>query len=97
MLQQRVDAAIASQPSAPPLEEVLTVKQTAALLHVTRQTVHNRVRDGKLTAYKQDPNKHGGTTYFKKSEVLAALQELTRPNGLRKHARKQYAPAKKSV
>lgn len=90
-LQQRIDAHMTHQLPAPQLEDVLTVQQTADLLHVTRQTVYNRVRDGKLIPYKLDPNKQGSTTYFMKSEVLAALKERTLPNGTRKHARQQFS------
>jgi hypothetical protein len=73
------------------------VAQTAALLDVTRQTIHNRVRTGQLRAYKQDSDQHGGRTYFMKSEVLAALQERTRPDGHRKHARRKFSSAKASI
>jgi hypothetical protein len=95
-IQQRVELQVQRQLPAPPLEEMLTIEQTAALLHVTRQTIHNRVRQGILTAYKQDPTKPGSSTYFIKSEVLATLQALRRPDGRRKNARRQFSPAKQS-
>lgn len=95
-VQQRLDAHALAQRQIPAssFEEVLTVEQTAALLDVTRQTVHNRVRAGQLRAYKQDADQHGGRTYFMKSEVLAALHLRTRPDGHRKHARRQFSPIK---
>lgn len=54
-------------------EELLTIKQAAALLDVCPQTVHDWKRRG-LVPY----HKMGGRTYLKKADVLTALQSQQR-------------------
>jgi excisionase family DNA binding protein len=75
-----------TQPSVAAEDGLLTVKQAASTLVASRQTIHNWVRKGYLKAYKI-----GGRTYFKKEELLGALQQKTRPDGLRKNARRSFA------
>lgn len=75
----------------PPAEDVLyTVKQAASVLDVSRQTIHNWVRKGDLTAYKI-----GGRTYFKKEELISSLRKKVRPDGFRKNARRSFSASAK--
>jgi excisionase family DNA binding protein len=60
-------AAPASQPTAP-ADELLTIREAAALLDITVQTVHDWKRRGLL-----DFHKLGSRSYLKRGEVLAAL------------------------
>jgi excisionase family DNA binding protein len=82
-----------SQPAVAPVQPpvvtediLLTVEQAASTLAASRQTIHNWVRKGYLKAYKL-----GGRTYFKKEELLGALRQKTRPDGLRKNTRRSFA------
>jgi len=84
---EKMLAGLAQQPT-PKENPPLSILQTANLLQVTRQTVHNRIRRGELMAYK-----NGGSTYLMKEEVLAALEAKKRPDGTRKHARRQFNPS----
>ena len=68
---------------APEREELLNVRETAREANVCVQTVHEWKRKGILPWHKL-----GGRTLFKRSEVLAALKQQTRPDGRRKNARK---------
>ena len=72
-------------------EQLLDVRQAAELLGVTWQTVHEWKRRGLLPF-----NKLGGRTYFKRSEVLAALKTptATAPTGGRTTPRRGKAAAK---
>lgn len=70
-------------PTSPDGEKLLGVDETAALLGICRQTVHDWKRRGLLQFHRL-----GGKVYFKQSEVLAALNKQTRPDGKRKGARK---------
>ena len=54
--------------TAAPADELLSIRETAALLGVTVQTVHEHKRRG-LLAY----HKLGSRTYLKRAEVMAAL------------------------
>lgn len=55
--------------NAAPADELLTVREAAALLDITVQTAHEWKRRGILPYEKM-----GSRTYFVKSKVLAALQ-----------------------
>lgn len=70
---------------APASDELLTVEKTAELLNVVPQTIFCWRKSGILTGYRM-----GNRVYFKRSEVLAALQVQSRPDGRRKYARRQY-------
>ena len=70
-------------------EQLLDVRQAAELLGVTWQTVHEWKRRGLLPF-----NKMGGRTYFKRSEVLAALKNPTAPTGGRATPRRGKVAAK---
>ena len=70
-------------PTSPGGEKLLGVDETAAMLGICRQTVHDWKRRGLLQFHRL-----GGKVYFKQSEVLAALKGQTRPDGKRKGARK---------
>ena len=54
-------------------EELLTVKQAAALLDVTVHSIHSWKQAGKLPYLKM-----GSRTYFKRAEVLSSLQSQQR-------------------
>lgn len=85
-------AAATVQLSFPAEDGLLTVKQAASTLDVSRQTIHNWVRKGDLPAHKM-----GSRTYFKKVELLGALRQKTRPDGFRKNARRSFTPSGKEV
>ena len=70
-------------PTASDGEKLLGVDETAALLGICRQTVHDWKRRGLLEYHRL-----GGKVYFKQSEVVAALNRQTRPDGKRKGSRK---------
>lgn len=74
---QQVEAVETSQP--------LTVESTAELFDITPQTVLSWRKRNILLGYKL-----GNRWYFKRSEVLAALQAQSTPDGKRKYARRQY-------
>ena len=57
----------------PPAEQLLTVREAATLLNVTVQTVHDWKKRGMLKYHKL-----GSRTYFKRADVLAALQGYQR-------------------
>ena len=63
--------------------DLMTVGQTAALLDLAPQTVHEWARRGLLT-----PHKLGGRTYFRRAEVLAAPKPDPAPTGTRPTARR---------
>lgn len=56
-----------------PAEELLSIREAAALLGVTVQTVHEWKRRGLLMYHKL-----GSRTYLKRADMLAALQEQQR-------------------
>ncbi|WP_324675099.1 helix-turn-helix domain-containing protein [Hymenobacter sp. GOD-10R] len=64
---------IAMPTNAVETEELLTVKQAAALLNVTVHSIHEWKRIGKLPY-----SKMGSRTYFKRSELLSSLQSQQR-------------------
>ena len=64
-------------------EKLLTPEQTAELLGVCRQTVFDWAKRGLLIAHRLSRR-----TFFKRGEVLAALQSQQQPTGRRKYARK---------
>ncbi|MCC3158649.1 helix-turn-helix domain-containing protein [Hymenobacter sp. 15J16-1T3B] len=79
---------IAADKAKAPVEEsqeLLTVEKTAAFLDVTPQTVFDWRKRGILQAYKL-----GNRVYFKRSEVVAALEAQSFPDGRRKYARRQF-------
>jgi len=61
-------AAPAGPPTAP-ADELLSIRETATLLGVTVQTVHEWKRRGLLKYHKL-----GSRSYLKRADVLAALQ-----------------------
>lgn len=61
------------KPEAEPTEQLLTVREVSGLLSVCVQTVHEYKRQGILPFYKIS-----GRTYFKRFEVVAALQGYQR-------------------
>jgi excisionase family DNA binding protein len=65
-------AAPAGPPTAP-ADELLSIREAAALLGVTVQTVHEWKRRGLLKYHKL-----GSRSYLKKADVLAALQGYQR-------------------
>ena len=58
-----------AKPLPSPTDELLTIRETAALLDVTVQTVHEWKRRVLLKYHKI-----ASRTYFKRADVLAALQ-----------------------
>jgi excisionase family DNA binding protein len=64
-------------------EKLLTPEQTAELLGVCRQTVFDWAKRGLLIAHRLSRR-----TFFKRGEVMAALQSQQQPTGRRKYARK---------
>lgn len=91
--EERFQPAVAPvQPPVAAEDTILTVEQAASTLAASRQTIHNWVRKGYLKAYKL-----GGRTYFKKDELLGALRQKTRPDGLRKNARRSFAGPNNSL
>jgi excisionase family DNA binding protein len=80
-------AATAAGSGAEP-EQLLDVRQAAELLGVTWQTVHEWKRRELLPYCKM-----GGRTYFKRSEVLAALHSPTASTGGRATPRRGKAAA----
>jgi excisionase family DNA binding protein len=64
-------------------EKLLTPEQTAELLGVCRQTVFDWAKRGLLIAHRLSRR-----TFFKRGEVLSALQSQQQPTGRRKYARK---------
>lgn len=51
-------------------KEVLTTKDLMFMLDISRQSIYRLMKSGKLSAYKLS-----GRLYFKRSEVMAALEE----------------------
>ena len=73
-------ATLGSLATAPESEELLTVKEAAALLDVGVHTVHEWKRKGLLPFVKM-----GGRTYFKRAALLSSLHEQQRsPKGRRR-------------
>lgn len=66
-------------------EKLLTPEQTAELLGICRQTVFDWAKRGLLVAHRL-----GRRTFFKRGEVLAALQSQQQPTGRRKYARRAH-------
>jgi hypothetical protein len=64
-------------------EELLNDQQTAEILGVKRKTVHVW-KQKRLLPYHQ----LGGRIFYKRGEVLAALEASTQPDGRRKYARR---------
>lgn len=75
---QQAPTASAAAECAAPADGLLSVRETAELLGVTVQTVHEWKRLGRLKYHKL-----GNRSYLKRSEVLAALspQERTQKKG----------------
>jgi excisionase family DNA binding protein len=59
--------------AVPETEELLTVKQAAALLDVTVHSIHSWKQQGRLKYLKM-----GSRTYFKRAELLGSLQTQQR-------------------
>jgi hypothetical protein len=70
-------------------EELLNKPQTAALLNIRPKTVDAWKTKGILPSHKL-----GGRIFYKRGEVLAALQAQTQPDGRRKYARRAAANKK---
>lgn len=66
-------------------EKLLTPEQTAELLGICRQTVFDWAKRGLLVAHRLSRR-----TFFKRGEVLAALQSQQQPTGRRKYARRAH-------
>lgn len=64
-------------------EELLNDLQAAELLGVKRKTVHSWKQKGILPSHRL-----GGRVFYKRGEVLAALESHTQPDGRRKYARR---------
>ncbi|WP_345056448.1 helix-turn-helix domain-containing protein [Hymenobacter glaciei] len=62
-------SSVIAEPLASPRDELLTIREAAALLDVTVQTVHEWKRRG-LLKY----NKIASRSYIKRADVLSALQ-----------------------
>ena len=75
----------AAAPAAADPEELLEVRPAAKLLGVVPQTIHDYVKRGVLFPHRLRP---GGKLYFKRWELLSALQRNTRDDGQRKYARR---------
>lgn len=69
VFQEEVGGMLRSGPVKEEDQHLYTVQETAALLSITRQTVHQYVRVGKLPVHKI-----GARSYFMRAEILAALQ-----------------------
>ncbi len=83
VVQEEVRKALPAAPAAEEDQHPYTVQETAKFLSVTRQTVHEYVRTGKLRVHKI-----GARSYFMRAEVLAALQSesyLRTPKASRTH------------
>lgn len=61
-IDKNIEALVGNQP------EHLTVKEAANLLRVSQGTINNMVNAGAFKRYKL-----GGSTFFKRSELLAAI------------------------
>jgi excisionase family DNA binding protein len=64
-------------------EELLNDQQAAELLGVKRKTVFSWKQKGLLPSHRL-----GGRIFYKRGEVLAALEASTQPDGRRKYARR---------
>lgn len=80
-------AEIQQAPAAQPSNEWLTINEAAQFFGVCRQTIHRWAKKGLISRYKLAEH---GVTYFSKVELEAALQQQSRPDGTRKHARRSY-------
>ena len=69
VVRHEIQHAVPAAPVVSPAEELLTVREAAALLDVTQQTVHEWKRRGLLKYHKL-----GSRSYLKRADVLAALQ-----------------------
>jgi excisionase family DNA binding protein len=67
--------------------ELLNDRQAAELLGVKPKTVHSWKQKGILPSYRL-----GGRIFYKRGEVLAALESNTQPDGRRKYARRSTTP-----
>lgn len=73
VVRHELQSASSPPPASLADEALLTIREAAALLDVTVQTAHDWKRRGLLKYYKM-----GSRTYFKRAEVLAALQSQQR-------------------
>lgn len=67
-------------------QQFYTVQETASYLSVTRQTVHEYARQGKLRVHKM-----GARSYFMRADIVAALQSESyqrTPKARRTHGRR---------
>jgi excisionase family DNA binding protein len=86
VVEEEIRKALHSSPSGEHDQHFYTVQETASYLSVTRQTVHEYVRQGKLRVYKM-----GARSYFMRADILAALQSesyLRTPKASRSHGRR---------
>ena len=70
-------------PSIADPDELLDVPEAAKLLGVVKQTIHDYVKREVLSPHRL---RAGGKLYFKRGELLAALQRNKRSDGQRKYA-----------
>ena len=86
MVQEEVRQILRSTPSTEEDHHPYTVLETAKMLSVCRQTVHEYVRTGKLRV-----SKIGGRSYFMRVDIMAALQSegyQRAPKASRSHGRR---------
>jgi excisionase family DNA binding protein len=69
LVRHEIQHASVAATAAAPAEELLSIREAAALLGVTVQTVHEWKRRGLLMYHKL-----GSRSYLKRADVLAALQ-----------------------
>ena len=69
VVQEAVREALRSSSAKEEDQHLYTVQETAKFLSITRQTVHEYVRTGKLRVHKI-----GARSYFMRAEILTALQ-----------------------
>ncbi|RZK44575.1 MAG: DNA-binding protein [Hymenobacter sp.] len=83
----RYQASQRPESTPPPADELLTVEKTAALLDVVPQTILGWRQSGILIGYRM-----GNRVYFKRAEVIAALQAQRIPTRRRQHGRQPAQP-----
>ncbi|UOQ74120.1 helix-turn-helix domain-containing protein [Hymenobacter cellulosilyticus] len=83
----RLDSLTQQYTVTQPPNEWLTVKEAALFFDVVPQTIHRWSKKGTISRFKLEEK---GTTYYSKAELNAALKQQVRPDGTRKHARRQF-------
>ena len=86
VVEEEIRKALPSSPLGEQDQHFYTVQETASYLSVTRQTVHEYARQGKLRVYKM-----GARSYFMRADIMAALQSESyqrTPKASRTHGRR---------